>query len=103
MSHLDLHYYVGVLSAAALHGAGHQQPMVFQVIANRATRPMQAGRVRIKVHTSRTVKAMPVTRVETETGFMMVGTPETTAFDVVRFFSAAGHWSNVATVLSELA
>lgn len=103
MSHLGLHYYVGVLSAAALHGAGHQQPMIFQVIADRATRPMQAGRVHIEVHTSRTVKAMPVTRIETETGTMVVATPETTAFDVVRFFSAAGHWSNVATVLSELA
>ena len=103
MRHLGLHYYVGVLSAAALHGAGHQQPMVFQVIADSATRPIQAGRVQIEVHTSRTVKAMPVTRVETETGTMVVATPETTAFDVVRFFSAAGHWNNVATVLSELA
>lgn len=103
MMHLGLHYYVGVLSAAALHGAGHQQPMMFQVIADRATRPMQAGRVRIEVHTSRTVKAMPVTRVETETGTMVVATPETTAFDLVRFFSAAGYWNNVAMVLSELA
>ena len=34
---------------------------------------------------------------------MAVATPESTAFDVVRFFSAAGHWNNVATVLSELA
>ena len=34
---------------------------------------------------------------------MVVATPETAAFDVVRFFSAAGHWNNVATVLSELA
>lgn len=103
MRHLGLHYYVGVLSAAALHGAGHQQPMVFQVIADRATRPMRAGRVQIEVHTSRTVKAMPVTPVETETGTMVVATPETTAFDVVRFFPAAGFWNNVATVLSELA
>jgi len=34
---------------------------------------------------------------------MVVATPETAAFDVVRFFSAAGHWNNVAMVLSELA
>ncbi len=103
MRHLGLHYYVGVLTAAALHGAGHQQPMVFQVVADRATRAMKAGRVHMEVHGSRSVKAMPVTRIETETGTMAVATPETTAFDVVRFFSAAGHWNNVATVLSELA
>jgi predicted transcriptional regulator of viral defense system len=103
MTHLGLHYYVGVLSAAALHGAGHQQPMIFQVIADRATRPMRAGRVRIEFHTSRTVKTMPIMRTATETGTMVVATPESTAFDVVRFTSAAGHWNNVATVLSELA
>lgn len=103
MSHLGRRYYVSVLSAAALHGAAHQQPMVFQVIADSATRPMQAGRVRIEVHASRTASVMPVTRLQTETGTMAVATLETTAFDLVRFFSAAGHWSNVATVLSELA
>lgn len=103
MRHLGRDYYVGILTAAALHGAGHQQPMVFQVIADRATRTMHAGRVRIDVHASKAVAAMPVDRVGTETGTMAVATPETTAFDLVRFFSAAGHWNNVATVLSELA
>ncbi|MEE8409404.1 MAG: type IV toxin-antitoxin system AbiEi family antitoxin [Myxococcota bacterium] len=103
MSYLGRDYYVGVLSAAALHGAGHQQPMVFQVVADRATRPMRAGRVHIEVHASRAVRTMPVVRVETETGSMAVATPETTAFDLVRYFSAAGHWNNVATVLAELA
>ena len=103
MRYLDRQYYVGILTAAALHGAAHQQPMVFQVIADRATRPMQAGRVRIEVHASKAVSVMPVDRIDTETGGMAVAIPETTAFDVVRFFSAAGHWNNVATVLSELA
>ncbi len=103
MRHLGRDYYVGILTSAALHGAGHQQPMMFQVIADRATRSMHAGRVQITVHASRTVAAMPVERVETETGSMAVATPETTAFDLVRFFSAAGHWNHVATVLSELA
>lgn len=103
MARLERQYYVGILTAAALHGAAHQQPMVFQVVADRATRAMRAGRVHIHVHASRTVAEMPVTRVETETGTMAVATPETTAFDLVRFFSAAGHWNNVAMVLSELA
>jgi hypothetical protein len=33
---------------------------------------------------------------------MRVATPEQTAYDLVRFPGAAGHLSNVATVLSEL-
>ena len=95
-------YYVGLLSAAALHGAAHQQPMVFQVITDRATRPARAGRVRIDFHKSRNVERAPVVEVQTETGSMRVSTPEATAFDLVRFVAAAGHASNVATVLGEL-
>jgi len=34
---------------------------------------------------------------------MRVSSPEATAFDLVRFAPAAGHLSNVATVLGELA
>lgn len=41
--------------------------------------------------------------MQTETGTMQVATPETTAFDLVRFPAAAGYWNNIATVLSELA
>ena len=91
------------LSAASLHGAAHQQPMVFQVMTDRPTRPARAGRVRISFHMSRSVEATPVTKVQTETGHIPVSTPEVTALDLVRFHAASGHMSNVATVISELA
>lgn len=103
MRFLDQPYYVGLLSAAALHGAAHQQPMVFQVITDRATRPALAGRVRIDFHKSRKIEKVPVIEVQTETGSMRVSTPEATAFDLVRFTGAAGHAGNVTTVLAELA
>ena len=32
MQFLDLPYYIGVLSAAALHGAAHQQPQEYHVV-----------------------------------------------------------------------
>src|SRR3990167_1544425 len=48
MQHLHQKYYVGLLSAAALHGAAHQQPMVFQVITDKRTRMITTGRVRIQ-------------------------------------------------------
>ena len=41
-------YYVGLLSAAALHGAAHQQPQEFQVVAGAILRPLTVGRVRIR-------------------------------------------------------
>jgi predicted transcriptional regulator of viral defense system len=103
MAHLGQPYYVGLLSAAALHGAGHQQPMVFQVITDRPTRDASAGRVRIEFHASRLVEAVPVAEVQTETGTMRVAPPEVCAFDLVRYPASSGHLSNVATVLAELA
>jgi predicted transcriptional regulator of viral defense system len=102
MGYLGQPYYVGLLSAAAIHGAAHQQPMVFQVITDRRTRPIHVGRGRIQFVVSAHVNEVPVTQVETETGTMRVSTPAATAFDLVRHAAQAGHLSNVATVLAEL-
>lgn len=96
-------YYVGLLSAAALHGAAHQQPISFQVVTDRPTRPAVAGRVRIVFFQARRIAAVPVEERVTETGTMRVSTPEATAFDLVHLPHGAGGWSQIATVLGELA
>jgi predicted transcriptional regulator of viral defense system len=103
MRYLDQPYYVGLLSAAALHGAAHQQPMVFQVVTDRPTREIRTGKVAIQFSKSRRVEKLPVIERQTETGTMRLATPETTAFDLVRYPAAAGQLSNAATVLAELA
>lgn len=103
MRHMRRRYYVGLLNAAALHGAGHQQPMTFQVVVDAAEREIEVGRVRIEFHTSRIFASAATEAMQTETGTMKVATPETTAFDLVRFPAAAGYWNNIATILSELA
>lgn len=102
MRFLGQPYYVGVLSAAAIHGAAHQQPMIFQVVTDKPTRPAEAGRVQIGFHVGRHVSKAPVVEIQTETGSMRVSTPEATAFDLVRFAPSAGYMGNVITVLSEL-
>ena len=96
-------YYVGLLTAAAIHGASHQQPMVFRVLTDRLQAKMRSGRVLIDARKSRMVGRFPTQRIQTETGTMSVSTPEATALDLVRFPRASGSWSNVATVLTELA
>jgi predicted transcriptional regulator of viral defense system len=103
MRHMGRRYYIGLLTAAALHGAGHQQPMAFQVIVDSAERDIKVGRVRIDFHMNSAFDGATTQPFQTETGTMQVATPETTAFDLVRFPAASGHWSNIATVLSELA
>ena len=96
-------YYVALLSAAAVHGAAHQQPMRFQVITDAPLRSAVSGRARLDFHVSSTVDSTPVLQVQTDTGYMRVSTPEATAFDLVRFIEATGGLGNVATVLAELA
>lgn len=103
MRYLGQPYYVGLLSAAALHGAAHQQPMVFQVVTGKPTREMRAGKVTIRFSMSSLVERLPVVEQQTETGTMRVAAPETCAFDLVRYPEGAGHLSNAATVLAELA
>lgn len=43
MKALKQPYYVGLLSAAALHGASHQQPQEFQVFSDRFIRSLHRG------------------------------------------------------------
>jgi predicted transcriptional regulator of viral defense system len=103
MTHLDRPYYVGLLSAAAIHGAAHQEPQVLQVVTDLPLRPIGLARLRIEFHRSRNIQDVPVERLKTETGWMCVSTPEATAIDLVRYPAACGHLDNVATVLAELA
>ena len=96
-------YYVGVLTAAALHGAAHQQPQEFQVVTARSQRSVVVGRERLRFLKKRSLESTPVTRMKTPTGTMRVSTPEATALDLLRYVRAAGFLSNVATVLADLA
>ena len=95
-------YYVGLLSAAALHGAAHQQPQVFQVVTDTTVRPIAVGRSLIRFFLKWHLAETPTTEVKTETGAMRVSTPEATALDLVRYVGSAGQLGNVATVLSEI-
>ena len=97
-------YYVGLLSAAQLHGAAHHRPQEFQVmIHERAVRPVRSGNVFIRFHGKGPFDRSQTQEIKTPTGILNVSTPETTAWDIVRYFKAAGGFENVVTVLSELA
>jgi predicted transcriptional regulator of viral defense system len=100
---MRLPYYVGLLTAAAQHGASHQQPQEFQVVTDRSVRSLAAGRIKIRFFASQYVERVAATHVKTPTGSMRVSTPETTAVDLVRFARASGYLDNVATILAELA
>ena len=96
-------YYVGLLTAAALHGAADQQPQEFQVATDGQLRPVMVGRARIRFFRKLRIAATPTLDMKTETGAMHVATPEATAFDLLRYLKGAGHLGHVATVQSDLA
>lgn len=102
MNHLDQKYYVGLLTAAALHGAAHQQPMAFQVITNKPTRNIIVGQVRIEFNYKKNIFPHFFQLQKTMSGTIHVSTPEMTAYDLVRYMKAAGQINHVATVLCEL-
>ena len=102
MKFCNRHYYVGLLTAATLHGAGHQQPQEFQVVTDRQLRPIMAGRARIRFFRKLRMERTQTMHVKTETGTMKVTTPEATALDLLRYLKGVGHLGHVVTVLTEL-
>lgn len=96
-------YYVGLLSAAALYGAAHQQPQEFQVITNKVLRPIVIGRTQIRFFLKKEIDVTLLTKIKTTTGYMCVSNPELTAVDLLRYINAVGQMNNAAMVIMELA
>jgi len=103
MDHLKKPYYIGVLTAASLYGASHQQPMEFQVVTKGAFRDIELPEIRIRFLSKKNILEIETEKVKTKTGYMKVSTPEVTAFDLIKYISPAGYLDNVANVLIELA
>jgi len=103
MTAMGLPYYAGLLTAAGLQGASHQQPQEFQVVTDRSVRAITVGRVRLRFFASKYIQQACTTNIKTPTGSMRLSTPETTVVDLVRFAKAAGRLDYVAAVIAELA
>ncbi|MCK5055089.1 MAG: type IV toxin-antitoxin system AbiEi family antitoxin [Candidatus Aminicenantes bacterium] len=103
MTFLDMNYYVGLLSAAALHGAAHQQPQEFHVVTAKQIRPIEIKGIRIKFFTKSTIKPEKrINHIKTETGYINVSNPEITALDLIRYCPKVGGFNFISTVLLEL-
>jgi predicted transcriptional regulator of viral defense system len=103
MAHLQMPYYVGLLTAASIHGATPQAAQIVQVVTPRPRRPIHAGRLAIEFVVRRRAAQAPVELVTTPSGRMRVATPEMVGLDLVRYPARAGGWDNVLTVLRDLA
>lgn len=102
MKHINQPYYVGFLSAAQFYGAAHQKPQRFQVVTSRNLRPIHCGRIYVEFITNKNVAQMPTKLFNTQSGQIVVATPEVIAADLVSSPKYGAGINNVATVLSEL-
>ncbi|MCL2467866.1 MAG: type IV toxin-antitoxin system AbiEi family antitoxin [Micrococcales bacterium] len=103
MRALGREYYVGLLSAAELHGAAHQRPQVFQVMADGRVDNRDFGRVRVRFYRLAGAGRRPVELRNTRTGQARVATAPVVALDLASRPRDGGGLSNVATVVVELA
>ncbi|MBW1903685.1 MAG: type IV toxin-antitoxin system AbiEi family antitoxin [Deltaproteobacteria bacterium] len=95
-------YYVGCLSAAAIHGAAHQRPQEQQVVVPAHVRMVDKKAVRIRfLHFTEMDRAI-TQPWRTHTGDIPISTPEWTAIDLIRFQRHYGSMDAAATVLTEL-
>lgn len=103
MAFMGRPYYVGLLSAAALHGAAHQQPQVFHVVSSEQIRNIDTHGIRIHFFSKEIMQPeFGIIKIKTETGYMNVSNPEMTAIDLVRHAPKVGGLNFISTVLLEL-
>ena len=104
MRYLGRSYYAGLLSAAALHGAGHQQPQEFHVVSGiPSLRSITSRGARIRFFARRSMPVKGIEEKKTDTGIIKLSSPELTAIDLVVFEKRIGGINRVAEVLVELA
>ncbi len=103
MTYLHRPYYVGLLSAAALYGAAHQQPQEYFVITDfPVLRSSFKKGLKVNFISKKYIEMRLLKERKTESGYLKVSSPELTASDLVQFEKRSGGITRVATVLNEL-
>lgn len=103
MKSLEKPYYVALLSAAAIYGAGHQQPMEYSVITETpAPRSITNKKLRITFLSKNNWDADGITQHKTDAGYINVSIPELTSLDLFNYSKKIGV-NRIVTVVSELA
>ena len=103
MTHINVKYYVGLLTAASYWGAGHQAVMVYQVVVDKPVYRVSLEKIKIDfVVKTVNFPDKELKRVGGSGGYFKISSPELTAIDVVHYARKSGQLNNVATVLEDL-
>ena len=103
MEFINKDYYVSLLTAAALHGSGHQQPMEFQVITKKPPlRNIKNSKISIMFSVKEDWNNEQIIKFKTDAGYINVSTPELTAFDLVEYNKKIGGINRIIPIMDDL-
>jgi len=102
-AYLKRPYYVGLLSAAAMHGATHQQVMEYYIFIDKpAIRPTSVEGLKINYVVKNVIPESGIEKRKTEAGYIDISNAELTAVDLIAYQHRIGGINRAATVLYEL-
>lgn len=102
-AYLEREYYVGLLSAATMHGASHQQVMEYFVIIDKpAIRTTKVENLKINYVVKKSIPQKGIDKRKTDAGYINISNPELTAIDLIAYQNRVGGINRVSTVLYEL-
>ena len=102
MDYVGKTYYVGLLSAATIHGASHQRAMKTQVVTIEPRIKASGKNPFIDWNYRKEIPNAFVLKKNAEIGTLRYSGPELTAIDLVQFSAHVGGYQRAATVLAEL-
>ena len=103
MKELGRPYYMGLLNAAAFHGAAHQQPQEFYVVTSfPVLRTTQKKGLKVNYISKVDLPEKLMDVRKTESGYVKISNPILTAIDLVQYVKRVGGLNRVATILYEL-
>jgi len=95
-------YYVGLLSAAALHGSSSQALQVTQILTTKPMRPMDLGRLHVDFYLKKHLRQTPLSSLPWMPAPLAVSSPEATVLDLITFSDRTGGIRRVADVIADL-
>ena len=102
MAYLEKPYYVGLLSAAALHGASHQRAMKTQIVTIGPRPRISSKNLLLDWNYRQQIPSELIESRNAEMGRINYSSAELTAVDIVQFASNIGGYQKATTVLAEL-
>jgi len=103
MEYLGRQYYISLLSAAALHGAAHQQPQTHFVCTTLPSmRNTNKKGAQIKYVSKRDFSESHIIQKKTESGYVNLSDPILTCLDLINYQKTIGGFNRAATVINEL-